>query len=440
MNIPEFSVIEFSRSIKRVVEDAFGYVRIKGEITGFKAHRSGHLYFSLQEEDALISAVCFRNMASAIEFDVENGIEVIASGRVTTYGGRSNYQIIVEKLEIAGIGAILEMIEKRRQKLQKEGLFDIIHKKSLPLFPKKIAVITSNTGAVIEDIKHRIEARYPVNLLIYNAAVQGKNAKEGVVSGVYYFNNLDNEKKPDLIIVARGGGSFEDLLPFNEEDIVRAVFKSQIPVISAIGHETDTTLIDYVADVRAPTPSAAAEIATPNISDLRDILANAKRSLNNIIISDIKNRQLFISNLKSKIVHPRQILLQNQQQLNFYKDKIISSASTKLNIEKTRLESCKLPKSILQNQINHAGEKLQNYYKNLNHLCNSKIKDSSTNLMALRKLLQNSNYKNILKRGFALIKSGSDVITSTSNMSSDSLINIEMHDGNVDAKIITNKR
>jgi exodeoxyribonuclease VII large subunit len=199
-NVPEFSVSEFSASIKRVVEDAFGYVKIRGEITGFKRASSGHLYFSLKDEDAILSAVCFKNMADAVDFEVADGLQIVASGQITTYGGRSNYQIIVEKIEIAGIGAILEMIEKRRQKLAAEGFFDAVHKKEIPFFPRKIGVITSQTGAVIQDILHRVEARCPCFVLLYPVSVQGKEAPKQIIKAIKYFDKLKGENRPDVLL------------------------------------------------------------------------------------------------------------------------------------------------------------------------------------------------------------------------------------------------
>ncbi len=266
MNVPEYGVCEFSNTIKKIVEDSFGYIRIRGEITGFREHRSSHLYFSLKENDSIISAICFSNNARKIDFKIDNGIEVIASGRVTTYGARSNYQIIVEKIEIAGIGSLLKKIEETRIKLEKEGLFSNDNKQKLVKYPKNIGIITSKTGAVIEDIKHRINQRYPLNIKLYNVSVQGSKCVSDIISGIEYFNKINDV---ELIIIARGGGSFEDLLPFNDELMVRSIYKSKIPIISAIGHETDSVLIDYVADLRAPTPSAAAELITPNIYDLK---------------------------------------------------------------------------------------------------------------------------------------------------------------------------
>ncbi len=436
LNIPEFSVSEFSKSIKLVVEDAFGYVRIKGEITGFRPHSSGHFYFSLQENEYVISAICFKNLANLINFKVENGLEVVASGRITTYGNRSNYQIVVEKLEIAGIGAILEMIEKRRQKLHKEGIFDEIHKKSLPVFPKKIGVITSKTGSVIEDIKHRINDRFPLHLVVYNAAMQGNKVIDDVISGIKYFNNLHDNQKPDIIIIARGGGSFEDLLPFNDEQIVRAVFDSQIAIISAIGHETDITLIDYVADVRAPTPTAAAEIATPILQDMKLAINNLAKNLNifsRSLLSDM------LSDLNKKfclLTSPKRHLDNISDKMEYFFDKITTIIMTKFDQDNKKLNFLTMPKNILINKIEHDSIININLYEKINSNCQEVLFRKEKDLLSSYKLLQNNNYKNVLNRGFALIKNNDKIISLASQISPSSIIDIEFSDGNISAKVI----
>lgn len=309
LNVPEFTVSEFSWSIKRTVEDAFGYVKIKGEITGSKRATSGHVYFNLKDESAVLTAVCFRNIAQLVDFEIADGLQVTASGRITTFEGRSNYQIIVEKLEISGVGALLEMIEKRRQKFLAEGLFDEVRKKPLPFFPKIIGVITSQTGAVIEDIKHRIEARAPMHIKLYSSLVQGEKAAAEIIAGIKFFNKLKTEK-PEVIIIARGGGSFEDLLCFNDENLIREVFNSEIPIVSAVGHESDTTLIDYVSDLRAPTPTAAAEFITPVLSELKTDLNSFSEKLNFIPQNFLIEKLMHIKNLQRYIIHPKAMLEQ----------------------------------------------------------------------------------------------------------------------------------
>ena len=265
-NSPALTVTELSGALKRTVEDAFGHVRVRGEISGFKRHGSGHCYFTLKDENACIDAVIWRSNAGALAFLPEDGAEVIATGKLTTYPGRSKYQIVIERMEIAGEGALLALLEKRRKALAAEGLFAPERKRKLPFLPRVIGVVTSPTGAVIRDILHRLEDRCPTHVILWPVPVQGEGASAKIAAAIRAFPSI--EPKPDLLIVARGGGSIEDLWPFNEEEVVRAAADSPIPLISAVGHETDTTLIDHASDRRAPTPTAAAEIAVPVRTEL----------------------------------------------------------------------------------------------------------------------------------------------------------------------------
>lgn len=271
-NATEFTVSELSGSIKRTVEDAFGYVRVRGEISGYRGpHSSGHAYFSLKDDKARIEAVIWKGVFSRLKHRPEEGLEVIATGKITTYPGSSKYQIVIDSIEPAGAGALMALIEERRRKLAAEGLFDEARKQLLPFMPKVIGVVTSPTGAVIRDILHRIEDRFPVHVIVWPVRVQGDTSGDEVARAIAGFNALDANgpiKRPDLIIVARGGGSLEDLWGFNDEAVVRAAAGSQIPLISAVGHETDWTLIDHASDRRAPTPTGAAEMAVPVKADL----------------------------------------------------------------------------------------------------------------------------------------------------------------------------
>src|SRR5690349_16608160 len=270
-NLPEFTVSEISQAVKRTLEGRFDRVRVRGEISGFKRASSGHLYFALKDEEAKLDGVCWRTTAQRLAIAPEDGLEVIATGRVSSYPGRSSYQLIIDSLELAGEGALLKLLEERRKKLTAEGLFDPARKRALPFLPEVIGVVTSPTGAVIRDILHRLRDRFPRHVLIWPVPVQGEGAKEQIATAIAGFNALTPGgviPRPDLLIVARGGGSLEDLWAFNEEIVVRAAAASAIPLISAVGHETDTTLIDFAADVRAPTPTAAAEMAVPVRADL----------------------------------------------------------------------------------------------------------------------------------------------------------------------------
>ncbi len=265
-NSPALTVSELSGALKRTIENAFGQVRVRGEISGFKRHSSGHCYFSLKDENACMDAVIWRTSTGSLAFRPEDGAEVIATGKLTTYPGRSKYQIVVERMELAGEGALLALLEKRRKALAAEGLFDAGRKRKLPFLPRVIGVVTSPTGAVIRDILHRLEDRCPTRVILWPVPVQGEGAAAKIAAAIRGFPAL--EPRPDLLIVARGGGSIEDLWAFNEEEVVRAAAESPIPLISAVGHETDTTLIDFASDLRAPTPTAAAEIAVPVRSEL----------------------------------------------------------------------------------------------------------------------------------------------------------------------------
>jgi exodeoxyribonuclease VII large subunit len=265
-NSPALTVSELSGSLKRTIETAFGHVRVRGEISGFKRHSSGHCYFTLKDENACIDAVVWRTNAIALAFTPEDGAEVIATGKLTTYPGRSKYQIVVERMELAGEGALLALLERRRKALAAEGLFATERKRTLPLLPRVIGIVTSPTGAVIRDILHRLEDRFPTHVILWPVPVQGEGAAAKIAAAIRAFPSI--APRPDLLIVARGGGSIEDLWPFNEEEVVRAAAESPIPLISAVGHETDTTLIDFASDLRAPTPTAAAEFAVPVRSDL----------------------------------------------------------------------------------------------------------------------------------------------------------------------------
>ncbi|MBT8426563.1 MAG: exodeoxyribonuclease VII large subunit, partial [Erythrobacter sp.] len=282
-NAEPLSVSEISNILKRTVEDRFGFVRLRGELSGVKRAASGHLYASLKDEKAVIDAVMWRGNAQRLPFQPEDGLEVVASGKLTTYPGRSKYQIVVERMELAGEGALLALLEKTKARLQAEGLFDDARKRRLPFLPKTIGVVTSPTGAVIRDILHRLADRFPSRVIVWPVLVQGQGAAEQVAGAVRGFSGLPDghPDRPDLVIVARGGGSIEDLWSFNEEVVVRAVAECSIPTISAVGHETDTTLVDFAADMRAPTPTAAAEIAVPVRAELAatldDFAARTKR-------------------------------------------------------------------------------------------------------------------------------------------------------------------
>ena len=276
-NLPEYSVSELANSLKRAVEDAFPYVRVRGEISGLKFNSSGHVYFDLKDDKAVLNAVMWRTTAQRLKIKPEPGLEVVCTGRVSTYPASSRYQLIVDRMELAGLGALMAMLEARKKKLAAEGLFDAARKKRIPFLPRSIGIVTSPTGAVIRDIMHRLRDRCPRPVMVWPVAVQGDRAPAEIAAAIRGFNRLPKSERPDVIIVARGGGSFEDLLAFSDEEVVRAAAESAIPLISGVGHETDTTLIDLAADKRAPTPTAAAEMAVPVLRELAETLLSLQR-------------------------------------------------------------------------------------------------------------------------------------------------------------------
>ncbi|MFV3077525.1 exodeoxyribonuclease VII large subunit [Niveispirillum fermenti] len=310
-NLPEQSVSDLARAVKRTVEDAFGYVRVRGEISQPKRHSSGHLYLRLKDDGAVIEAVCWKGTAARLAIRPEDGMEVVCTGKLTTYAGRSQYQLVIDNMELAGEGALLKMLEERKRRLAAEGLFNAERKQPLPFLPGTIGVVTSPTGAVIRDILHRLADRFPRHVLLWPVAVQGEGAAQQVARAIQGFNSLPpggRVPRPDLLIVARGGGSLEDLMAFNEEVVVRAAADSRIPLISAVGHETDTTLIDFAADRRAPTPTAAAEMAVPVRSELLGQVLDDERRLHNAISRALDQRRTYVQGLSRGLGDPRSLL------------------------------------------------------------------------------------------------------------------------------------
>jgi len=437
-NVPQFSVAEFSKAIKLTIENAFGYVKISGEITGFKRASSGHLYFNLKEDNAVLTAVCFRNQANNIDFEIGDGLQICASGKITSYEGRSNYQIIVDKIEIAGIGAILEMIEKRRKKLAEEGLFDAIYKKKLPFFPKIIGVITSETGAVIEDIKHRILNRCPLNLILYPSAVQGEKASREIIAGIKYFNNL-KINRPEVIIIGRGGGSFEDLLPFNDEDLVREVFKSEIPIISAVGHETDFTLIDFVADIRAPTPTAGAEFATPVLEDLKINLRNLERNINNFVDNFFNKNQSALKNLERNLLSPQKFLENSQQKIINFSEKIEYSTKNFIENNFLKIQKITIKSDFIFERIKIFKQKIFYDFDAIKKNIENNFIQKNIMIEGFANAIKSCNYQQMLERGFAVLKDKNNhLILNCEDLKNHQKFIITMQDGEVFANLSDN--
>ena len=315
-NIPEYTVGEVSAAVRRNLEAEFARVRVRGEISGFKRAASGHLYFNLKDDRAVLNAVCWRHTAPRLGIGPEDGLEVVATGRVTAYGPRSAYQLVVDALDLAGEGALLKLLEERRRRLAEEGLFDAGRKRQLPFLPERIGVVTSLGGAVLHDILHRLRERFPRHVLVWPVPVQGDGAAERIAEAMDGMGALLSSMRPDVLIVARGGGSLEDLWAFNEEAVVRAAARSAIPLISAVGHETDTTLIDFAADRRAPTPTAAAEMAVPVRAEL---LARTGGQGERLLVAGarlVQDRRARITGLARGLPAPMMLLEQASQRLD----------------------------------------------------------------------------------------------------------------------------
>lgn len=381
-----FSVSDASALLKKVVETAFPEIRIRGELSQITRATSGHLYMTIKDENAAMNAIVWRG--TPVNFKLEEGTEVIITGRFTTYPARSNYQVIINSIELAGVGAILKMLEMRKQKLALEGLFDDARKKPLPRFPQTIGVVTSPTGAAFQDIQNRLRERFPVHVLLYPATVQGTTAAAEVAAGIEYFNAKNNV---DVIIVARGGGSLEDLLPFSEEVVVRAAAASHIPLISGVGHEPDWMLIDFAADVRAPTPTGAAEMVVPTKISLIQEIDNLSHRLNTAFATQIVNHKRSINNINIK--SPKQILMERMQRLDDIGRTMGIIISAKIQSVHQKIELMARVPGVLENR-----------FKTLNQSLNH-----------MGQMLNSLSYKKVLQRGFAIVRDKDNNIISTHN-------------------------
>jgi len=405
-NNPVYSVGEFSHVIKKLVESNFTYVRIRGEISRPSFPGSGHVYFTLKDMDGTIAAIIWKYTMPRLSIRPEEGMEVICTGKVTTFAGQSKYQIIVENMEVAGEGALLKMLEDRRKKLLAEGLFDQRHKKPIPYLPERIGVITSPSGAVIRDILHRVSDRFPCHIYVWPVAVQGDGSASQIANAVDKFNELTDQtivKKPDLLIVARGGGSLEDLWSFNEEIVVRAVFNSTIPVISAVGHETDTTLIDLVSDLRAPTPTGAAEKSVPVREDLRGRIGELELRLKSSFFNKMNINKDRLNSLIRLLGKPDQIFDNKNQKLDFVFKDIENLFKTIFAEQKNKIMQYTqklIPPKVL---INNLDSKIQLLDTRFNNYLGILIKNKVTKLNFLSQLLEASSFNRVLDRGFALV-------------------------------------
>jgi exodeoxyribonuclease VII large subunit len=410
-NLPEYSVSEIAGALKRTVEDAFPFVRVRGEISGLKNAASGHVYFDLKDDKAVLNAIIWKQAARLMKLRPEQGLEVVCTGRVTTYPGSSRYQIIVEQIELAGAGALMAMLEERKKKLAAEGLFAAERKKALPYLPEVIGVITSPTGAVIRDIMHRLNERFPRRVLLWGVAVQGEKAAGEVAAAIRGFNALaagGAVPRPDLIIVARGGGSIEDLMAFNEEAVVRAAAESLIPLISAVGHETDTTLIDFASDRRAPTPTAAAEMAVPVRADLVTQTMDFQRRLFASLTRGVAQRRTHLQALARVLPRADQLFAQPRQRLDHVGERLGHALRRNLQEHRRAFAAAAAllrPKAV-SGGISSGRERTGALVQRLGRAQSAGLARERRRLEALARILNGVSYKGVLDRGFALVRGG----------------------------------
>ena len=433
INIPEYEVSQFNRALKEVVENNFDYVRIRGEISEVKIATRGQFYLVLKDNESILSGVIWDQKKKYLKFNPEVGMEVVVTGKITTWSKfKTTYQIDIDKIELSGEGAILKLIEDRKKRLKAKGLFEKEKKKTLPFLPSKIGVITSPTGSVIHDIINRIKDRFFVAIDVWPTSVQGAEAAEEIIQAIKGFNNMPQIDQPELIIIARGGGSTEDLMTFNDENLAFAVFESLIPIISAIGHETDTTIIDYVEDVRASTPTAAAEKAVPVKNELKQLVSTLEQRLNFLIKGRIKSDKNYVENLNKFLKAPNLVI-------NIFRDKLtkayadlkgeINNQINKKNlilnnfdkIIKPPLSKIELNKSLLNN-LN----------KNIEKNIVEKKLISKENLLKLSRLLYSNSIAANLKKGYSILTKKNKIVKTSKDIKINDSMKAQLQNGSLE--------
>lgn len=408
-NVHEFSVSELSFALKRTVEDNFGYVRVRGEVGRVSRPASGHLYLDLKDDKSVLNGVIWKGAAAKLKVKPEQGLEVICTGKLTTFPGQSRYQIVIDQMEMAGIGALMALLDQRKKQLQAEGLFDPARKKPLPYLPSVIGVVTSPSGAVIRDILHRLGDRFPSHVLVWPVRVQGEQSADEVTAAIQGFNRLDPAgpvPRPDLLIVARGGGSIEDLWSFNEENVVRAAAASDIPLISAVGHETDTTLIDFASDQRAPTPTAAAEMAVPVRADLMARLLDNARRLVRAETRKVTELRAQVEGLSRGLPKADDLFALPGQRLDHASQRLGHVLSANVAAKRAAFERVggRLSPLPLRSRVSRNAERLTELTGRLASAERRHRGDLATRLANAGRLLESYSYQGVLERGFALVR------------------------------------
>ena len=467
-NLAEYSVSEISAHLKSEIENLFPRVRVRGEISQPSFPRSGHCYFRLKDENAVLDAVCWKGVLPRLSIRPEEGMEVIATGRITTFAGSSRYQIVIDQLELAGQGALLKLLEERRKKLAAEGLFAAERKRALPYLPEVIGVVTSPTGAVIRDILHRLADRFPRHVLVWPVAVQGERAASEVARAIRGFNELPEDgpvPRPDLLIVARGGGSLEDLWAFNEEIVVRAAAESTIPLISAVGHETDTTLIDFASDRRAPTPTAAAEMAVPVRSELRASILDQARRLVSGMAREIEQHRRSVLAASRGLPRPAQMIEERAQRLDDRGERLaqagkrlietrvaqVAQAGLRLRTPGALIDTKRAELQSEMRALNAAflayrgrvvdgaerqGERLEGLQKRAGVALATLMRREGARLEGAARVLESVSFKSVLASGYAVLRDASGVLVSEATQTQAGMaLAIELRDGTIGARV-----
>lgn len=436
-NVAEFSVTELSFAIKRMIEDGFAYVRVRGELGRVSRPASGHVYLDLKDEKSVLSGVIWRGQAAKLAIQPEQGMEVVATGRLTTFPGQSRYQIVIDALEPAGEGALLAQLEKLKKKLAAEGLFDDARKKPVPFLPRVIGIVTSPTGAVIRDMLHGFAERFPVHVIVWPVRVQGETSGAEVAAAIRGFNALgggDKVPRPDLLIVGRGGGSLEDLWGFNEEQVARAAADSDIPLIAAVGHETDWTVIDLVADARAPTPTKAAEWAVPVRADLIERLTENRQRLVGAQRRTLEQHRIILKSAARGLPRLGDLLALPRQRFDTASDRLPRALLAGTRVHATRLTrlSAGLRPAALRQRVSLGSERLQLLIRRATRALGVDVGRQRALLDARGQLLASFSHKGVLQRGFALVRDESDkMIRSAGMVNAGQALTIEFADGAV---------
>ena len=431
-NLPELSVSELSQAVKRTMETTFDRVRVRGELGRVTVAKSGHFYADLKDANAVLSVVMWKGSLSQLKFRPEEGLEVIAEGRLSTFPGKSSYQLIADRMEPAGVGALLAQLERLKAKLAAEGLFAESRKKPIPFLPQTIGVVTSPTGAVIRDILHRLSERFPRRVILWPVLVQGEHAAGQVAAAIKGFNALTGDLRPDVLIVARGGGSIEDLWAFNEEIVVRAAAESVIPLISAVGHETDTTLIDFASDLRAPTPTGAAEKAVPVRAELIARVETLGGRLGGGLARGVELRRSQLRAASARLPRPEALLATAQQRFDRAGERLGAALIANVRVHRSALDraAAALRPAALRQDMARRGDRARQAGERLAPAMTRALQDKALRLANAARLLETLSHKSALARGFALVRDADGhVISAAGDLAAGQGVTLTFKDG-----------